>query len=279
MMFGAVQKLQNSFRRRYSRIKNLQEDISFNTHIMKTKVFVVVPRSWQELTDTQLYYLYGLFSEALSLAQIKTCCLFRWGGLKVVCRYGNGYLIRQGKMEFPVTAEVIAGAIHALDWIDTFAERPVRIGKISGHQAVDAEFIGVSFETYLYCDNLYQGYLETQNHDLLGQMAEQLYRFPKIRLNKVEKISIFYWWASLKALFAREFPNFLQPAEYNPDNLLDAGTGNSLQQAMNAQIRALTKGDITKEREVLNMDTWRALTELDAQAAEYEEINRKYGKS
>ena len=56
MMFGAVQKLQNSFRRRYSRIKNLQEDISFNTHIMKTKVFVVVPRSWQELTDTQLYY-------------------------------------------------------------------------------------------------------------------------------------------------------------------------------------------------------------------------------
>ena len=48
---------------------------------------------------------------------------------------------------------------------------------------------------------------------------------------------------------------------------------------MNAQIRALTKGDITKERDILNMDTWRALTELDALAREYEEINRKYGKS
>ena len=34
---------------------------------------------------------------------------------------------------------------------------------------------------------------------------------------------------------------------------------------MNAQIRALTKGDVTKESEVLALDTWRALTELNAQ--------------
>ena len=47
---------------------------------------------------------------------------------------------------------------------------------------------------------------------------------------------------------------------------------------MNAQIRALTKGDITKEKQVLAMDTWRALAELDAQAKEYEEMQRKYGK-
>jgi hypothetical protein len=46
--------------------------------------------------------------------------------------------------------------------------------------------------------------------------------------------------------------------------------------AMNAQIRALTKGDITKEKEVLTMDCWRALTELDAIARETEELNRKY---
>jgi hypothetical protein len=45
---------------------------------------------------------------------------------------------------------------------------------------------------------------------------------------------------------------------------------------MKAQIRALTKGDITKESTVLKMDTWRALTELDALAREYDEFNRKY---
>ena len=38
-------------------------------------------------------------------------------------------------------------------------------------------------------------------------------------------------------------------------------------------IRALTKGDITKEKEILSLDTWRALTELNAQAKEYKQIN------
>jgi hypothetical protein len=44
---------------------------------------------------------------------------------------------------------------------------------------------------------------------------------------------------------------------------------------MNAQIRALTKGDITKENTVLKMDVWRALTELDAQAADREELKKQ----
>jgi hypothetical protein len=44
---------------------------------------------------------------------------------------------------------------------------------------------------------------------------------------------------------------------------------------MNTQIRALTGGDITKEQQVLEMDCWRALTELNAKAADQEEIERK----
>ena len=46
-------------------------------------------------------------------------------------------------------------------------------------------------------------------------------------------------------------------------------------ETMNAQIRALTKGDITKENTVLKMDVWRALTELDAQAADREELKKQ----
>ena len=51
--------------------------------------------------------------------------------------------------------------------------------------------------------------------------------------------------------------------------------GEVLRTAMNAQIRALTGGDITKEEAVLSMDTWRALTELDAKAKEVEDIKRQ----
>ena len=51
-----------------------------------------------------------------------------------------------------------------------------------------------------------------------------------------------------------------------------------LQQNMNTQIRALTGGDITKEKEVLEMDCWRALTELEAKAVDYEDM-KKHSKS
>ena len=51
--------------------------------------------------------------------------------------------------------------------------------------------------------------------------------------------------------------------------------GEELRQAMNAQIRALTGGDITKEAAILQMDCWRALTELDAKAREAEEMRNQ----
>ena len=72
------------------------------------------------------------------------------------------------------------------------------------------------------------------------------------------------------------FPHFLRPAE-------SAGSGSTpdydtLRRNVDAQIRALTKGDVTKESQILALDTWRALTELDAQAREYEELNKRMSK-
>ena len=75
-------------------------------------------------------------------------------------------------------------------------------------------------------------------------------------------------------MLARRFADFFQPlAQYN--NLLGStpNIASQLQETVDAEIRALTKGDITKEKEILSLDTWRALTELNAQAKEYKQIN------
>ena len=45
---------------------------------------------------------------------------------------------------------------------------------------------------------------------------------------------------------------------------------------MCAEIRALTGGDVTKTKAVLDADTIDALTELDAKARESEELSIKY---
>lgn len=241
-----------------------------------------MPKSWSELDDQQLYYVYGLIADNLSCAQIRTFCLFRWGHLGVVCRYGDGYLIKQGKAEFYTDVEHIAAAISSLKWLDDVSPKPVRISVIKKHEAVDAVMNGVPFEDYLTLENLYQGFLNTTRHDLLNEMGRLLYDGEELMFGQAEKMNIFFWWTSLKAFFAKQFPNFFVPASAPKDGNLLGNTksiGAQLQESMNAQIRALTKGDITKEKEVLAMDTWRALTELDALAREAEEWKRKYGKS
>ena len=246
----------------------------------------------------QLRYVYKLIAQGYSIDEVKAFCLFRWNKITILHRYGdNGYMCKKGKQRFAITALQVAQAIAALDWIKTLPATPIRLERIGRLRAIAADFQGVPFETFIVCDNLYQGYISTQNEQLLDEMAKFLYsrkfrveslelregwrrllppRTP--RLTPADRISVFYWFASLKAMFSKEFKNFLQPATSDNANLLDSDRSQYeiLTAAVNAQIRALTKGDVTKEKEVLALDTWRALTELDALAKEYQELNIKY---
>ena len=245
---------------------------------MKKVIEINLPRAWTELSNDQLYYVYGLLADNLGGTQIRTLCLFSWGRLQVVCRYGDSFLFRHDKEEFTVPVEVIVDAIKELQFLEDVPTEPVRISRINGHEAVDTELNGVPFGTYLFCENLYQGYLRTQNMTLLIQMANVLYNMEATRINQAEKISTFYWWTALKAMFEKHFPNFFVRSADTTGGIGGMSVQRQMQEAMNAQIRALTKGDITKEQQVLAMDTWRALTELDAIARETNEMNRLYGK-
>ena len=243
---------------------------------------LAVPQGWHELSDTQLRYAFELIAKGFTSDEIKTLCLFRWSGLSVRHRHNTDFVCKLGKRSFVVTALQIAEAIPALDWLDTIPPQPVCISRIGRYRPFAADFSEVPFEKFIICDNLYQGYLATQSDDLLDQLASILYNhnLSTHNLSPAHRVSVFYWFASVKDLFARQYPNFFQTAA-QPDNLLVGNrlpTGAQIQQAVNTMIRALTKGDITKEREILSLDTHRALTELDAQAKEYRELNEKMPK-
>ena len=236
----------------------------------------IVPQGWHELSDKQLCYVYQLLADDFATDEIKTLCLLRWSGTKVIGRQDSGaYLLKKGKILFEVTPLTLAELLPNLGWLDAIPASPVRLKKLRNHASVDAESQGVPFETYIVVENLYQGFLSTQKDALLDDLAHVLYPGCSESLTPEERISIFYWVASLKDMFARRFPDFFQPATANAENLLGSSPniGKQLQESMDAQIRALTKGDITKEKEILSLDTWRALTELNAQAKEYKQIN------
>lgn len=232
---------------------------------------LTLPTGWLELSDKHLRYVYKLLAAELSADEIKTLCLLFWSGTKVIGRQPDGsWLLRNGKSLFNVKPIQIAELLHNLDWLMQLPPYPVRLRKLHPRKPLPADFAGVPFETFVICDNLYQGYLMTQNDLLLDQLAAVLYR-GSMKLSDVERVSVFYWFASLKDMLSHKFPDFFQPVADSSTNLLGP-THASVEAAMNAQIRALTKGDITKEKEVLSLDTHRALTELDAQAREYKEM-------
>lgn len=236
----------------------------------------IVPQGWHELSDKQLRYVYQLIASEYATDEIKTLCLLQWSGTKVIGRQESGaYLLKKGKIFFEVTPMTLAGLLPHLDWLGSLPTVPVRISKINRQDALSADFSEVPFETFIICDNLYQGYLSTQNDELLDQLGATLYG-KSMTFKPYERINIFYWFAALKENFSHKYADFFQPIgeAATGGNLLGSSTP-SVEDAMNAQIRALTKGDITKEAEVLALDTHRALTELNAQAREYKELNAK----
>ena len=238
---------------------------------MKTVIDLSVPKSWQELPDKELRFVYRLLNSNCTLTQVKTRCLLRWGGLHVLRQEGALFIVQHKKQVFPISALQITEALTNMAWLGDFPSYPVRLSRIGFHRAVSADLQNVSFEEFLTLDNLYQGYLQTQKKELLQDMAVILYQSRFIRLSNEEATSIFYWFTSLKRYFASLFTHFLGSA-----NEGDAGSLSfkQLQDNMNTQIRALTEGDITKEHDVLRMDCWRALTELDAKAKDYEELQK-----
>lgn len=243
---------------------------------MKKIIDIQLPSSWTELTDKQLLFVYTLISDGYEANEIKTLCFFRWGGIEVIGRQNNGsYLVKRGKDLFEISPVQLAELLPALSWMDAVSPIPVRLSRIRRCKAVAADFLEVPFETFIVVDNLYQGYLQTENDLLLDDIASVLYG-KSITLTRPQRISVFYWMVSLKNFFARKFPDFFQPIAASPDGNLLGSARHSVEDAMNAQIRALTKGDITKEAEILALDTWRALTELNAQAKEYKELNAKF---
>lgn len=254
------------------------------------------PTSWGEMTQEQLrYVLHLLATMDGDLVRIKTYMLCRFTGLEIgrsayrpmdgrirkvfVCHYRTAWW--RPASRFFLSAETVQGMIHQFDFIDQYDGMDVRLDTISGYRAVDDELHEYPFRDYLTAETYYQLSLSEEDirkkAEYVEKLAVCLYRdyYGKapshIRLSAVEQLGTMMWFAHVKAVLAEEFPNFFRRTEG-----ADAGDYDIIS-SRNAQIRALTEGDITKEALVLDMDCWRALAELDQKAREAREFKEKYG--
>lgn len=247
-----------------------------------------LPSGWNALTQQQLRQLLRAMAATHSLlsfvrfrsqddyaqqsfAMVATTCLCKWCGLPTPAT-----ALRNHRPQLP--PQSLLPALDALQWIRTIPTAPVRLDEIAGHASPYPADLSerFSFDSWLGCENLWQGYLATNNDELLRQMAEILYAAPGVKPSPAELLAVYYWWASVKEQMAALFPDFFKPASPTPGPpTLDV---QQIRRNMDAQIRALTKGDVTREQTVLALSAYRALTELDAQAREYDELNRRFKK-
>lgn len=243
----------------------------------ESAIDISLPTSWSELSEAQLKMVYRLFAKDLTPEEVKTICVLRWNKMKVITKIGRLYWIKVGRRLVKMSARQIVNITATLNFLDELPPYPVRYKKYKGHAALSADFNGVPFQSYLAADNIFQGYLQTENMELLKTLVCILYDDDNINADKSACVMAFYWFASLKQMMARRFHHFYQPIDsVDGGNMLQAKSlHEKLTDAVNAQIRALTGGDVTKEPYIMNMDTLRALTELNAKAQEAEELKKR----
>ena len=245
------------------------------------------PRSWSEMTQEQLRYaLHVIGSGMYSSVEGRTLMLIRFTGIEVLGRTPGGWTCcvpvgsADGKKKrhfLFLQSWQVQDFIRQLEYVDSYETMNVRLESIQGFKAVDALLHGVRFHDYLQMEKYYQGYLSTKEQKYALGLARLLYPAGQYdssvgiaSLDAAELTGTVMWYSYVKKRLSHFFPHFFKPAP-----VVQGKAVNWLEQ-MNAQIRALTDGDITKEQAVYDKDCWRALTELDAKAREAEEFRRKY---
>lgn len=267
---------------------------SFSTHKDGTQEFnFKAPSSWAELSEEQLRYVLSVMSIHHDHIVIKCYLLARFCGLtvhkytrtgwkcSVKCdendENGDSKTRKVCERVLYISAAEILSLLKNFDFIDKFTDfRPLQRASDVLLTAVDSMLHDVSFYDYLNIEKNYQLFMLNQEDKFLSKMAHLMYRTADgsadetAHFEPYELLGVFMWFSSVKEYFAANFTHFFKPAR----------EGGELRRvdilpAMQAQIRALTDGDVTKQQAVYNTDCWAALTELDNKAREAEEFKER----
>jgi len=244
-----------------------------------------IPTSWAELSDKQLLVAskilgFNRAEEHLQLLAAKT-----FANLRFICQVKPGvHLCIHKRKRYLLDADQLNTLRKQMSWITAtpFGVKP--LSQLGGQKPVYETLEGVPLRLYLAADNYYQAFLYTKESRYLHNLAACLYgyddnwndsqtaarakAFGKLKAHKV--FTAFLWFASVKHLFAAQFPHLFSPSgSSSGDN-----TPPDMRASINGIIRALTGGDVTKTSDVLDAELWTAFSELDSKALEIENLKK-----
>ncbi len=197
--------------------------------------------------------------------------------VKVIQMTDAGWLCTRGDDTFLLDPSLLPDMMKSVEWVLRTEEMTDRIEEVGTYRAVDFNLRQLLFGDYLTAENYYQAFLQTKEKDTLRSLFKVLYQVPEGEDMEVEDyvlMGAFLWFGAVKRVLAEWFPKFFKPSASSEGTTV---TMETMAESTNAQIRLLTKGDVTKYDYVLNKTyTWTALSELNALAKEAEEIKQKF---
>lgn len=245
------------------------------------------PSSWEQLQGDELRYILSVMTLYQEQTVAKCNILFRLCGIEVIkhtrtgwkcsvpCQAANGKKKRE--VLYLNEAEILS-LLKNFDFIEDYTNyKP--LDWCAKLYAVDRLIKNVTFLDYLQLEKNYQLYLINKDDKFLQKMGWILYRNEAGNADETaifqpyELLNVFMWFSSVKGYLAENFPHFFKPAKVGGELKQE-----DLMPAMQAQIRALTDGDITKQQAVYDSLCWDALSELDNKAREVEEFKARNRK-
>lgn len=246
---------------------------------MTESLDITLPQDWTQLTDRQLrQYIRGLDDNTLDPFALRLCLAIRWAGLKPT--KDTHVFKAPDKRLIGFTDIELAGLAQAVEFLDAPPQYPVRPERMGGAKARPAMLHDLTFGEYLTAENAFNGYAHTSAQKYLNFLdgilyPSRIFRFFRIFRKARHSVASVLWWAGYRAWLARKYPWFM-PSKPTDDRaaVFGAAPGSPEQymKAMRAQVRALTKGDITKEQQVMEMPAESAIAELDALVEESETL-------
>lgn len=230
-------------------------DVSFS-------VKLTMPQGWNDLTQEQLNYVFTLLSSGFDLDMAKCYVLFRVGKWR---RCEDNETVPFHFLQC-LSVSALDEAFSLVAWMEDIPAVPVRLEELDGVQVkVSPLMRELTFEEYLMLENRYQAHLVSESPQPVDEMTAMLYNgkvdSPLARYNTV------FWFCALKKMFSIQWPDLFPPPTIGHSDI-------NMVEIMNAQIRALTGGDITKEAAVRKVGCWRALEELNAKARDMKNLKK-----
>lgn len=258
---------------------------------MKT-VNLTIPRSWGELTAKQLLFVSALFLEGLTREAFLVKAFMFLAGLKIVPwregeRANPVYMFsREGETSFPMTLGEILDFSKDCEFLlkerDSFSPLS-RMGRreardVMMYDACFGEFIA-AMVYYNQCSDIHE------NKMFMHKLCAVMYPLKpwdpdNIRFEDFESLpleecyTVLMWFGFVLNKVAEECPNLFneRSGDSEPVNLRDN---------IHAMFNLVTGGDITKEKDVNNVDMWRVLYDMEDKAKGIKDVNEKmeqYGR-